>query len=405
MPFERNAELPERIRKLSDRLQTVFRKAFNSADAGICKGGGRLGDREQCSFAVANRAVANAKNSSEATIDGIVLDTITEMARDMSNGNGQSMEFVEQFERGTALREARIDRDGNLISNVKLLGKRSANARVYSDKAMQDAVRLYDGAPFYLDHPRESDLRERQGVRSVLDLAGKVVNPRKVGDEVRGDLHVLDREPVKGLVFALAEQMPEMAGNSHRAVGTIRRDEDQQIDVVEGLEKVLGMELVTDPATTSGLFESVRRDDDMKTATLEQLKRERPDLVEAILEGKKGAQEMENLRKENADLKKKVDESGAKEAERERQGLIADKLKKAELPETLVTKFFKKQLQTAKDEAEVDALITERQELAKQVPDRGPRSRESDPDKKSSKGKKAAVDEKNYAEYETALFG
>ncbi len=57
MPFASNADLPSRVRRLSDHDQTVYRKAFNSAFDGTCKDGGRQGDREGCSFAVAAAAV------------------------------------------------------------------------------------------------------------------------------------------------------------------------------------------------------------------------------------------------------------------------------------------------------------------------------------------------------------
>ena len=161
----------------------------------------------------------------------------------------------EHFEQGAALAEAQVDRGSNLIRNVSLCGTRSKNNRTYTPKALQDAVRLYQGAAFYLDHPTKRELSEREGVRSVLDLAGEIVNPRLSGDRVRGDLHLLDREPVKSLVFALAEQMPHMAGMSHRARGVVRPSPSG--DVVESLEAVSAVELVTDPATTAGLFESV----------------------------------------------------------------------------------------------------------------------------------------------------
>jgi len=64
MPFASNAELPDRVRsRFSEHEQTVYRKAFNSAFDGVCKDGGRQGDREGCSFAVAATAVKQAKGA------------------------------------------------------------------------------------------------------------------------------------------------------------------------------------------------------------------------------------------------------------------------------------------------------------------------------------------------------
>lgn len=47
--------------RFGEHEQTVYRKAFNSAFDGVCRDGGRQGDREGCSFAVAATAVKQAK--------------------------------------------------------------------------------------------------------------------------------------------------------------------------------------------------------------------------------------------------------------------------------------------------------------------------------------------------------
>ena len=171
------------------------------------------------------------------------------------------MDFIESLDGATTFSEAHVDRSSNVIQNMTLLGRVSKNGRRYSERAMQDAVRLYDGVAVYFDHPTDRELRDRGGSRSVLDLAGRIRNPRLVGDRVRGDLEVLRVEPGRSLIFALAEQMPSQAGSSHRATGRVRREGGQ--DVVEGIDKVFAVELVTDPATTSGLFESVQKEREM----------------------------------------------------------------------------------------------------------------------------------------------
>ncbi len=267
-------------------------------------------------------------------------------------------DLLEGFPLGHALAEANVDRGTLTIRNVKLCGRLSLNGRTYSDTALSNAARLYEGAPFYLDHPTERDLRERQGIRSVQDLAGQVRNSRKAGDSVYGEIHLLDREPTKSLVLALAEQMPKLAGASHRAQGTIRKGDDGN-DVVETIDAVAAVELVTDPATTAGFFESVTREQetDMKDVTIEKLKAERPDLVEAVLADSKQSTELEDLKKEHKALQEA-------EAKRQRAEAIEKKLKAAELPETLVTDPFKAQLAEAKDDAAVDALIEDRKAIA-----------------------------------------
>jgi len=292
----------------------------------------------------------------------------------------------EVFDRGVAFREAKVN--GNLIANVKLLGKLSKNKRIYSDAALNDAARLYAGARFYLDHPTDRELRDRKGTRSVHDLAGRIVNPRRVGDEVRGDIQLLDRGDLTKLVTSIAEQMPDIAGMSHRAQGRIKRDGEQ--DIVEGIDEVAAVELVADPATTNGLFESLTHDDDteevdMKELTIEKLRNERPDLVEQIETAVKEGSEIETLREENKDLKAKVEKLELVESEREREAEIDEKLKAADLPDRLVTDLFRAQLREAKDDEAIDALIAERKEIARGLKTVGPRSTERDFDRKKDK--------------------
>lgn len=151
----------------------------------------------------------------------------------------------------TPFAESTVDRQGLRIQNVALLGRESRNGRTYSDRAMDDAARLYEGARIYLDHPRRSEERE---TRSVRDLVGKVVSARVTGDRVRGDVHLLDSQEGRR-VLALAEQFPDLVGMSHRAKGRVARTNGQEI--VEELTAVESVDLVTEPASTGGLRESV----------------------------------------------------------------------------------------------------------------------------------------------------
>jgi len=291
----------------------------------------------------------------------------------------------EDFE---GLGEARVDRGERLIKNVTLCGKTSKNGRTYSEQALNDAVRLYQHAPFYFDHPTEAQLRERKGARSVLDLAGEILNPRRVGDTVKGDLHILEREPTSSLAFALAEQMPHRAGMSHRGRGTVRPGAHGQADVVESLAEVFAVELVTDPATTAGLFESVINPEDavdFKTLTAADIKKHRPELIEALLkESNPDAAEMAALARENKALKEQLADKDATEKDSARAALIATKLADAKLPDVLVTEQFRTQLREAPNAAAVSAMIAERKTIAGKVKfgRSAPRSTERDLDER-----------------------
>lgn len=150
-----------------------------------------------------------------------------------------------------AFAEAAIDRQAGMIEGASLLGRVSRNDRFYSDAALRDAARLYEGCPLYLDHPK----KKSQKVRSVRELAGRVRNPRVTGDRVRGDLQLLSTENGR-LVAAIAEQMPDAAGISHRARGAVATNSEGR-QLVKRIDEVRSVDLVTEPATVDGLLESI----------------------------------------------------------------------------------------------------------------------------------------------------
>ena len=77
------------------------------------------------------------------------------------------MELIEAQDGATTFAEAHVDGGPNLIQGVTLLGRVSKNGRRYSDRVMQDAVRLYDGVPFFLDHPTKRQMRDTDGHPAV----------------------------------------------------------------------------------------------------------------------------------------------------------------------------------------------------------------------------------------------
>lgn len=141
-----------------------------------------------------------------------------------------------------------IDRDASVIRNVKLLGRESANGREYSDQALDDAVLLYAGVSVMFEHKPPGTNR------LVIEQAGWIENPQRVGNEIRGDFHVLANHERAGLIFEIAERNPRLMGLSHAAEGVTRNDAGKQI--VAQLLSVDSLDLVRFGATTRGLFES-----------------------------------------------------------------------------------------------------------------------------------------------------
>lgn len=141
--------------------------------------------------------------------------------------------------------------DGLLVQGIAIHGRRSRNGRVYSDRAMRSIAEQADGMRAFADHPSGN----RDAVRPVADLIGRIRRPRVVADRIRADLRVVDAPPWRDLLPALRED-DFGVGFSIRATGRVERQEDGP-DMVEDVEELKAVELVSKPATLRGLQESL----------------------------------------------------------------------------------------------------------------------------------------------------
>jgi hypothetical protein len=155
-----------------------------------------------------------------------------------------------------------VDRENGIIHRVKLLGKMSPNRHgrkgcegtEYSDEAMDKACSLYEGRKAYIDHPAN---RNAKSERSMRDLAGTYRNVTRESDGVYADLHYPPTNSNGQMIADWAEHDPSAFGLSHNAVGTGRMRGKKQ--VIESIDHVRSVDVVCDPATTRGLFESRER--------------------------------------------------------------------------------------------------------------------------------------------------
>ena len=155
-------------------------------------------------------------------------------------------------ERATGQPSAKIDKKRGIIRNVKLLGAQSSNGRTYSESAMKQAARFYEGVAVRMDHKPEVD------VRPVHDDVGIIRNVKIKDGAIYGDLHLLMSHPSANLILEKAEKAPHSFGFSHDADGYVEIGEDGVEHVME-LQEVRSLDLVTKPATNKGLFESRKR--------------------------------------------------------------------------------------------------------------------------------------------------
>lgn len=170
------------------------------------------------------------------------------------------------------------------IWNFRCLGPVSdGKGYVYGAGALDRAIALYERRQFFVDHAEEGK------DHSVWDLAGVVRNPRRAPDGIRADLELLPTD-AGALVRAIAESIPTAAGPSHHAEVVFNEDETEVTEIL----RVFSVDLVTNPATTRGIFESRRAreegDEPMTFKTVAELRAACPSLVAEIEEeARKGA--------------------------------------------------------------------------------------------------------------------
>lgn len=169
----------------------------------------------------------------------------------------------------------RVDRDAGVIRGVKLLGWSSANGREYLAEGVDPS--MYEGRPVNVNHVRSGQ------DRSAYDRFGRTVNCVKRANGIYGDLEYLKTHPLAGPVTEAAERMPGVYGLSHTARG--RQRAGSRGAVIEAVESVQSVDLVGDPATVAGLYESRTFPVTKKISDLiESLKKTRPGYARALRE-------------------------------------------------------------------------------------------------------------------------
>ena len=183
---------------------------------------------------------------------GKVKFILREKSKDLEEATG--IEFSEIIE---AFQEAILEKENSTIKNVCILSSISKNNRRYLDEALNNVVGLANGVKVFADHPVKG-----QNVRSVRDLIGKIEHPYKSNNKVYGDLKVLSNQ--RDWVFSIAEQMPNLVGMSIVAKGKVSPERDSKgREQIESVVQLKSVDLVSEPATVSGLFEQrlgVRKD-------------------------------------------------------------------------------------------------------------------------------------------------
>lgn len=150
---------------------------------------------------------------------------------------------------------AQVDSEASVIRGVKLIGFESRNNRSYPPSVLKAAVTHYENTPVNLDHPAKPT-----DPRSVRDRIGVIRSARFVeGKGVYGDFHFNPKHSAAEQILWDAQNNPAAVGFSHNA--NLHVSKAQGKTVVESIASVRSMDLVANPATTNGFFESETIDD------------------------------------------------------------------------------------------------------------------------------------------------
>ena len=156
----------------------------------------------------------------------------------------------------TVYQEAAPRVDEGVLYGVKLLGLTSKNKRRYESKALSEAKTKYEGRKVYVNHP---DPEDAGSDRDWNDWAGVIENVQyRKGDGLYGDVVLRQNGPYfQGIIEAATNpKFSKNCGFSHVADGESHFEGDTEI--VESIKEVFSVDLVTDPATTKGMYESKR---------------------------------------------------------------------------------------------------------------------------------------------------
>ncbi len=290
-------------------------------------------------------------------------------------------ELIQEFVSSNSQR-LRVDRDAGVIRGVKLLGLASRNGRRYRERALVDAIGLYEGAKVNINHPKGHPLAPRD----YQDRLGMVRGVEfRAGEGLFGDLHFNPQHPLSEQLVWDAENAPQNLGMSHNVLARTKQAGDETF--VEAITKVQSIDLVADPATTSGLYEHAvsqeLKDESQEpedgrprlaldsqhvtrdSITLEQLRKLQPGLVDELVH---------KYETQISQLRAQLEAAATKEAATRRREFVLEVLQENELPlptadgkfdSLLTTPQFIESLLNAADEATVRAMVEERAEVIK----------------------------------------
>jgi hypothetical protein len=221
---------------------------WSAADASQHTGSADTAEKQRQWASTANsvrkRALASGKDEKEAEF----------MAIREANGSisGCVHESLREFVTSAGATPT-ANREDGVIVGCKILGTQSKNPSprnfLYPESTREAAAGLYEGVVCNVDH------HETGSHISYRDRIGAFKNVECRQDGLYGDFHFNPKHALAEQLCWDAENAPHNLGFSHVADGKINRS-NPNAPVVEQIKAVESVDLVANPATTRGLFES-----------------------------------------------------------------------------------------------------------------------------------------------------
>lgn len=141
----------------------------------------------------------------------------------------------------------KVDEENHVLLDVLLLGRSSVNQADYTDDAIQHGVHQYEEAQCYVGHSKD-------GSNPLYDSSlGVHRNVHPAPDGIRGNFHYNPEHRLAKQLVWDAKHNPRAVGFSHDADCTYHVRNGRK--VVQSIDRVYSVDLVTKPGTTRGLFE------------------------------------------------------------------------------------------------------------------------------------------------------
>jgi hypothetical protein len=236
--------------------------------------------------------------------------------------NEMTIELLESESVFSEVTEEQIDREQGLIRNVKLLGLRSKNRRNYDTPGVRkEAGKVLEGARIYIDHPPTATTP--RSYRDKIAVVEGAVTYRP-GAGHFGTIRYNPKHPLAEQFLWDVKNAPRSFGMSINASVKMGKTDSSGDTAVESIDLVRSIDIVTNPATAEGLFESEQLEEE-EIMDLKTLREKHPELVKQLVtESQSDATEQAELaaaKKEAADLKTRLE---ALESERQAEKLRAD---------------------------------------------------------------------------------